>query len=277
MVCIIGTVFAPLDIISKHPKWKQGFLERTGCCGVYLSRNTGTAIRILVILAKDIPQMLVFAIYVNSMGMFEDGDAQGSTLTIISFLFSVLSLLWSLHDANDGCRKWGKRGATAVNKRNANATEDEIERCIEERIRKQVGSSVGDADLRELALLELAADGMLFATGEKVVIGEKVLVAIKGKQRPGLIMWKGVNPEDGTNVVGVDLYQKHGDCDGRWSVTGKRHFTCLDGQGHGIYVSDIKLDRLGETDNRGAWVCFTKPASKLACCPFATAAPCSSH
>ena len=239
IVCIIGTLFAPLDIISKHPYWKQGFLETVGCCGVQASRNVGTLIRVLVVAVEDLPQLVIFGLYVNTMGLFEQ-DFLSNVLTISSFTLSLGSLLWSLSDVISGLEKWNARGATAKNKILA-ARQGGVD--APRRYSTEVQLMIqGD---KRLAVLADAAHAIPYDIGAKVYVKKKTV------EYTGVVRWKGFNPQNDLLVVGVELFAPKGDTDGlirrqRYTITAGAHFKC--NTDSGIFVGPEHLNDIGEID-----------------------------
>lgn len=126
VVCIVGTVLTPLDVLSKAPslrreaetaedaftfRWKTGVEAADGfgllCCR--LGRRAATIIGLLVIFAEDVPQLFItttFAKHMTFNGVNQDIDVGSLSLTALNILISLISLGFNVYLVVTGFYYW---------------------------------------------------------------------------------------------------------------------------------------------------------------------------
>jgi hypothetical protein len=135
IICIVGTVLTPLDILSKVPSLRReaetedkSFCFRFGgggddgmggqkdglglwCCR--LGRRASPMIGLLVILCEDMPQLIVTGIFAEHVTFgaaegvtFSKENAANLSLTVLNFVISFGSLCYNLHLVYSGLNMW---------------------------------------------------------------------------------------------------------------------------------------------------------------------------
>lgn len=54
----------------------------------------------------QVPQLIIFGIYINTMGLFQNESTQDLVLSIVTLSLSVLSLVYNLVGVCVGCYRW---------------------------------------------------------------------------------------------------------------------------------------------------------------------------
>ena len=54
----------------------------------------------------QVPQLVIFCVYINAMGLFTGESTQGDMLSLFTLLLSLLSLVYNLFEIYTGCRNW---------------------------------------------------------------------------------------------------------------------------------------------------------------------------
>jgi hypothetical protein len=107
-VCIVGSILTPIDILSKAPACQsrsEGAGISLGCSR--LGRKSAVVIGFLVILAEDLPQILISSVFIKQMNTkFFDGNPTNIALTLGNISISVGSLLYNLYLVVSGCCNW---------------------------------------------------------------------------------------------------------------------------------------------------------------------------
>lgn len=110
LVCIVGSVLTPIDIMSKMPACqtrREGAGMNFSCCT--LGRKSAIIIALLVILVEDIPQILITVTYIIQLNepFFDlSSDWTSTALTVGNIVVSSGSLLYNLYIVVKGCCTW---------------------------------------------------------------------------------------------------------------------------------------------------------------------------